>query len=242
MSYPYISVEKAIQNVTAKNPELMASQRLPTIAELEATYGSQPMAELPEQEVYHDTPETIQEKASAPVVMPSAKPQKRVTHRGKRVPSTALNNKHSTSEIAFLRDFPKTIADFAKSKFPTAKSQSKAITALIYVTSGKAIDVDDEIKELAKTWSEEKNIEAVEERLIKIEQQHREQIKLVEEMRILMTYLLFDRLGFRRHNPMNPSGVDLSESGMDDFTEAIKLQVTALRKRQAVKDGRLRQQ
>jgi len=238
MSFPNISLDRAIADAKANNPTVSSWPQMPSIAELREEHNKQKVYREASDTTHEALEPSVHLQTPEPAEMPSEKPQGRVTRRGKRVPPITSDNKPSSSETAYLRDFPKNIADFAKIMFPTAKSQGKAITAYIYVTSGKAFDVDDEIKELAKTWPEEKSIESLEERLIRIEQQTRELIKLSDEMFNTTIFMLFDRLGFRRNNPRKFSEIDFSEPGMDDFTEAIKRQATMVRKRQTIKDGR----
>lgn len=156
--------------------------------------------------------------------------------------ANASAGKNKDSEARYLRDFSLAAVEFARKEFPAARSMTDAVTAYIYVTSGREFDVPDRIKKLAKTWTGDNKLDTMNDRLNRIEKLLKEILRMAEENHLLILYLLFDRLGFRHENPRTPDKVNLMEPGMEALIESAKRQAAEFRKKCAQKEGRPQKQ
>ena len=223
------SLEKTMQATKNKkyvgpDPDLM--KKLANSPELVQNYRRNLFDEVPEARMAACRPESEVESNPADKKAAKASPE----------------NKDDDSETRYLRDFPLAAVEYARQKFPAARSMSDAVTAYVYVESGRNFDVPERIKKLAKTWTGDKSFESMNDQLCKLEQTTKELLKLVEELSLVNHYILFDRLGFRRIQPATPDKIDLMEPGMDAFIESAKRQAAQLRKKRILKEGRPQKQ
>lgn len=144
----------------------------------------------------------------------------------------------SNSEFSQIRDFPRELILVAKREFPNATNNSDALAAYVYVKSGCTATVPDNIVELAKTWDGDKSAETIALRLTRLEEKSLRANQLLEELELLNSYLVFDRIGFRRDSPTGPRNIDFLETGVEDVITRIKEQAKQLRKKISIKEGR----
>ena len=155
--------------------------------------------------------------------------------------SQSPNNIESkvANETSQIRDFPKELVRLAQAEFPEAKTMPDALSAFMIVKSGHmANDIPDSVKELVNNYKGENTLKTVEERLQSMERKIKESTVLTEEIHLAMTYVLFDRLGFRLENPRSPSKVNLSESGMSELRQNLSEQTRHIKALEQIKEGR----
>lgn len=138
----------------------------------------------------------------------------------------------------FIKDLPAGVVAMAKKEFPDA-SNKDALTAYVYMKSGKGFPVDQKIRNMvsrhnANTVSLESladNITAVQARLDGVS-------LALSELEIAVSYILFDRLGFRRGNISTVDGINFLEGSMEDLLQNLRRTTVVKVKQDAVSDGR----
>lgn len=153
-------------------------------------------------------------------------------------PSADDNGKVSYVGTKFIKDLPAGVVAMAKKEFPDA-SNKDALTAYVYMKSGKGFPVDQKIRNMvsrhnANTVSLESladNITAVQARLDGVS-------LALSELEIAVSYILFDRLGFRRGNIATVDGINFLEGSMEDLLQNLRRTTVVKVKQDAVSDGR----
>lgn len=137
--------------------------------------------------------------------------------------------------------FPKEVMKFVRQEFPDAKCNQDALAAYVYIKSGRAMTVSDDIKDLAKTYSGDKTIENMESRMKTLEDNIRALSKLAEETELALSLLLYDRYGFRQDSPSRPDNIDMLESGYNGVLavrERLRKSIALQKKQDNIRDGR----
>ena len=175
-----------------------------------------------------------QVESDATVVLPKRSTAKSVTN--KKQSQTTV--KRIQSENVFVRDFPRDVAAFVRSEFPNATNNADALAAYVYIKSGKACAVPDSVKELAESWNGDKSLQNMDDRMTVIERQMRAFSVVLQELELGVSYMMFDRLGFRKDNPKDTRSVALLEDGVAEMMTRLREQTMQYRKQENIKAGR----
>ena len=150
--------------------------------------------------------------------------QKSTTSSAKKIKESQCVKVDSGDSIhvSSVRNMPTVVLNQIKAEFPMAKSYADALMAYI-VYHGEG-----EVLKLAKASLTEAQMELVRagsnssyddikkklDKLGKTADSIKHNTELIE---LLVSYMTFDRLGFRRGNPISPRDVDLREDGVVDL-------------------------
>lgn len=138
-----------------------------------------------------------------------------------------------------IRDFPRSLLAIARAEFPDASNNTDALAAYVLAKSGRPnIDVPESVSELVKNWEGDKTLENMERRLSALTTQNAVLLGLMQEMELIMTFIAFDRLGYRQSVASDIRNVDFLENGVTDLLERLREQTKVLRKQEAIKNGR----
>lgn len=155
---------------------------------------------------------------------------------------TAPKRKSKGKKYVQLRQVPLDIITIAQKEFPTASSRATALSAYIIVRSGSSVEnlnIDDEVKDLVRAYSGDKQMSNLTERLDRIEKTLQTLLFTIRTVEVGIGYNLFDRLGYRQE-PLGKSPKDLmlAEDGMIEMLERLRAQSMALRREEQVRTGR----
>ena len=172
------------------------------------------------------------------VELPPERPKKKVA--GKQVVKKSAGRKSRIhSEYMQVRDFPRELIAYVRNEFPMATNNTDALAAYIYVKSGCSVSVPDSVKELAKQWDGNKSVESLSMKLEAAEKKLSDMAVLLDEMELLISFHLFDRLGFRKESPKDAQSVNLLEQdGAYALMQRAKEQMRALQKQIRIREGR----
>lgn len=146
--------------------------------------------------------------------------------------------KRIVGESVQIRDFPRELMSFVRAEFPSANNNTDALAAYIYVKLGNKVDVSDDIKDLAKTYNGDKTVQNLAQRTANLERTINEMKKQNDELLLLLSYIAFDRLGYRKEQAKSPREVNLLEAGVRDLMRRVTEQADIKRKEDAVSGGR----
>lgn len=176
---------------------------------------------------------------------PPKKPSESLGSRRKG-PEEKKSTKKSKSDAdkqqtgtAQIRDFPRSLLVLARAEFPNASNNTDALAAYVLAKSGRSnLDVPESVAELVKDWNGDKTLENMERRISALTNQVVVLLGLMQEMELLTTFIAFDRLGYRQEVASDIRNVDFLENGVTDLMTRLREQNRALRKQEAIKNGR----
>ena len=100
------------------------------------------------------------------------------------------------------------------------------------------MSVPDSVKELAKQWDGNKSVESLSTKL-EAAKKLSDMAVLLDEMELLISFHLFDRLGFRKESPKDAQSVNLLEQdGAYALMQRAKEQMRTLQKQIRIREGR----
>lgn len=152
--------------------------------------------------------------------------------------ATTTRSRRIRSETAQIREFPRELLNLVRGEFPKSTNNQDALAAFVYVKLGKDCDVPDSVKELARSWEGDKTIENMEKRLHNLERQTAVLAAILQEVELGLSYMLFDRFGFRKDNPKDSRSADLLEPGVTDMIFRLREQTKQYRQQESIKNGR----
>lgn len=156
--------------------------------------------------------------------------------RKQRVVSTTKKGK---SDCVQIRNFPRDLMSAVRSEFPNANSNVDALSAYVLLkTNADSSCVSDDVRELVSKYDGDKTAENTEKRLEHLEKQSKEMMSLLKELELVMSYIAFDRLGFRRDNPKDMRSIDFLENGVTDVIERLREQTNQFKRQESIKNGR----
>ena len=211
----------------------VTSVELPTRKDLEdSRLGSQ-----------HDEPNVAQD---APVYKDTTTLEHEVSVVGdgaakkkkKKKPIDGAQTKKTRSDTVQIPAFPRELIAAVRKEFPMATNNTDALSAYVYVKTGRTCDVPDEIKELAKDWKGDNTLEMLENRLHNLERQSTGFMAVLSELELGVGYMMHDRLGFRRDNPKDARSANLLEDGVGDMISRLREQTKQYRQQENIKHGR----
>lgn len=187
-------------------------------------------------------PEPVQElnvSEPEPDVVPL--PVQSVVHEPQKAQEGSLNKKED--KIPFvgtksIKDLPAGVIAIAKREFPDA-SNKDALTAYVYMKSGKAFPVDAKIKKMvARHNANNVTFESLADNITAVQSRLDGLSLALTEMEIAVSYILFDRLGFRQGSVATVEGIDFLEGHMEDLLQNLRKTTITKVKQDAVKEGR----
>ena len=140
----------------------------------------------------------------------------------KRKPTVKSKSRRQKSEVVYLRNVPKSVAGEARRIFPTANNNTDAVAAYIAYKSGVRDGLTDTQLELLDTTEVVDPIVEQNQRIAHIENTMVNMSNMMRELETAMSYIIFDRLGFRRENPDAPRQANLNEPGMTEMIERVR--------------------
>ena len=164
-----------------------------------------------------------------------------VTHTDTKA-QTKKNGTPSQKGTCEIRSFPKSLLLMAKSNFPEAPN-TKALAAFVYAHRDTTLDIDysdvpQDVIELAQKidiykamMQTDKNIRHINESLKRLNEAS-------DDIVLAVSYLIYDRLGFRTDNPERPGDVNFMEQGVDELTSHLEEISDKLRKERKYQEGR----
>lgn len=180
-----------------------------------------------------------EENAEVDMIPPKREPKPVRKPQPKKKSEKVVKKPRSNSDVAQIRDFPKELLAIARSEFPTAMNNTDALAAYVYAKSDGSVPVSDTIKELVSEWDGDHAVEDLSTRVGHLEKKSTEMMQLLEEMELLISYLLFDRMGYRKEQPKSLRSIDMLENdGAYDIMKRAKEQSRQLRKQRNIDDGR----
>lgn len=130
----------------------------------------------------------------------------------------------SGAQGAHLRNVPHSVVIAARAEFPSASNNVDAVAAFVASRTGIYDDLTDEQCRLAKQSNREDPLVAVNKKLQSMEEMLAKQKEVNDELQLAVTYMLFDRMGWRRQNPKGPESVDFVEPGVTQLAQRLHQQ------------------
>lgn len=169
-------------------------------------------------------------------------PVQSVVHEPQKAHEGPLNKKED--KIPFvgtksIKDLPAGVIAIAKREFPDA-SNKDALTAYVYMKSGKAFPVDAKIKKMVSRHNNANDVtfESLADNITAVQSRLDGLSLALTEMEIAVSYILFDRLGFRQGSVATVEGIDFLEGHMEDLLQNLRKTTITKVKQDAVKEGR----
>lgn len=125
---------------------------------------------------------------------------------------------------AHLRNVPHSVVTAARAEFPSASNNVDAVAAFVASRTGIYDDLTDEQCRLAKQSNREDPLVSVNKKLQAMEEMVSKQKEAIDELQLAVTYMLFDRMGWRRQNPKGPESVDFVEPGVTQLAQRLHQQ------------------
>ena len=147
---------------------------------------------------------------------------------------------------SYLRDFPSSIANYARTLFPSANNISEAVAAYIYRFEKNNLDINS-VPENIRIISEDyigDNIDMSDVQGTMLEEMERlrtsvnKSINRLSAIELGIIYALFDRMGFRKKRQDTPGEVDFLEAGVGDLLTRLESQAAHNEQRRKERDGR----
>lgn len=169
---------------------------------------------------------------------PKKQPETTIPPRVRKPKKDVVQTKKTKSEVVQIRDFPRELIAQVRAEFPTATNNTDALAAYVHIKTGRSGNVSNEVQRLADEYEGDKSAENIAKRLSAIESSMSKQSASMQELELVIAFLVFDRLGFRDDVPKNPGSIDFLESGVPDVIKRMKEQAKMFRTQQNIKEGR----
>lgn len=153
------------------------------------------------------------------------KPVEHLERKVEETPKPVKKPKRTSgAQGAHLRNVPHSVVTAARAEFPSASNNVDAVAAFVASRTGIYDDLTDEQCRLAKQSNREDPLVAVNKRLQAMEEMASKQKEANDELQLAVTYMLFDRMGWRRQNPKGPESVDFVEPGVTQLAQRLHQQ------------------
>ena len=130
------------------------------------------------------------------------------------------------------------VMDYVRLCFKDEAKYADLLSAYVYVTSQKAIDVPPDVKELAKSWNSKVTPDMLSQRIKDLENQLKSMTHLIRELELALSYLVFDKVGFRKQSPGAPNQVNFMEDGVRAVIGCLRTQTNRLEQKEDNDMGR----
>lgn len=154
------------------------------------------------------------------------------------IPKKRVKQTRVKSETVQIPKFPRNVMDFIRHELPSAVRNEDALIAYIYIKSGGAIEVSDDIKKLASTYDGDKTVQNLEQRMKGLENCVKLITKMSQAIEIGISGLILDRKGFSNQVPKDPKSIDFLEDGVVDIRDRLREVSNQQRKDDNIKLGR----
>lgn len=144
----------------------------------------------------------------------------------------------SRSGGIYIRNIPNSLVAETRRLFPQATNNTDAVTAYIAYQAGIKEGLTPTQLELLENVQVEDPIAEQRDRISHIERILATLVNMMRELEIASSYMIFDRLGFRRENPNSPRQTNINEPGMTDMIERIREISQQMRRQENIKKGR----
>lgn len=153
------------------------------------------------------------------------KPVEKLERKVEETPKPPKKQKRSSgAQGAHLRNVPHSVVTAARAEFPSASNNVDAVAAFVASRTGIYDDLTDEQCRLAKQSNREDPLVSVNKKLQAMEEMLSKQKEVNDELQLAVTYMLFDRMGWRRQNPKGPESVDFVEPGVTQLAQRLHQQ------------------
>lgn len=141
-------------------------------------------------------------------------------------------------KMASVRNLPAELVNEAKRLFPEATNNVDAVAVYMAYKSGISSALNKDQREMLKHVSDADPIVTLNERIEHIERGMTSMVALMQELELLSTFMVYDRLGFRVETPESPKDVNLNENGMKDMLARIREVARTVRLQEKYSSGR----
>lgn len=153
------------------------------------------------------------------------KPVEKLERKVEETPKPPKKQKRTSgAQGAHLRNVPHSVVTAARAEFPSASNNVDAVAAFVASRTGIYDDLTDEQCRLAKQSNREDPLVSVNKKLQAMEEMLAKQKEVNDELQLAVTYMLFDRMGWRRQNPKGPESVDFVEPGVTQLAQRLHQQ------------------
>lgn len=153
------------------------------------------------------------------------KPVEKLERKVEETPKPPKKQKRTSgAQGAHLRNVPHSVVTAARAEFPSASNNVDAVAAFVASRTGIYDDLTDEQCRLAKQSNREDPLVSVNKKLQAMEEMLSKQKEVNDELQLAVTYMLFDRMGWRRQNPKGPESVDFVEPGVTQLAQRLHQQ------------------
>ena len=153
------------------------------------------------------------------------KPVEHLERKVEETPKPPKKQKRASgAQGAHLRNVPHSVVTAARAEFPSASNNVDAVAAFVASRTGIYDDLTDEQCRLAKQSNREDPLVSVNKKLQAMEEMVSKQKEAIDELQLAVTYMLFDRMGWRRQNPKGPESVDFVEPGVTQLAQRLHQQ------------------
>lgn len=155
--------------------------------------------------------------------------------------SDKAKSKKTPSDYVNMRTFPLSVVGLAQAEFPTATTRANAVAAYMIIKSGESLEgkvLPDEVKTLVKEYKGDKTAFTTAERLDNIDRRQMNIINKLNELELMIGYILYDRLGYRRETSSSPRDVNFNENAMFDMLMRAREQSVEMTKQIQYRTGR----
>lgn len=160
---------------------------------------------------------------------PAAKPKnKHLFKRKSKAPGAGVTAKGVTDDVM----------TYVRLCFKDEAKYADLLNAYVYITSQKAIDVPPDVKELAKSWNSKVTPDMLSQRIKDLENQLKSMTHLIRELELALSYLVFDKVGFRKQSPGAPNQVNFMEDGVRAVIGCLRTQTNRLEQKEDNDMGR----
>lgn len=141
-------------------------------------------------------------------------------------------------KMSSVRSLPAELVNEAKRLFPEATNNVDAVAVYMAYKSGISSALNKDQREMLKHVSDADPIVTLNERIEHIERGMTSMVALMQELELLSTFMVYDRLGFRVETPESPKDVNLNENGMKDMLARIRELARTVRLQEKYSAGR----
>lgn len=153
------------------------------------------------------------------------KPVEHLERKVEETPKPPKKQKRTSgAQGAHLRNVPHSVVTAARAEFPSASNNVDAVAAFVASRTDIYDDLTDEQCRLAKQSNREDPLVSVNKKLQAMEEMLSKQKEVNDELQLAVTYMLFDRMGWRRQNPKGPESVDFVEPGVTQLAQRLHQQ------------------
>lgn len=236
----FIEIERRIrQQNEAKQQATEAADTVKDEAPLEEQVV-EPLKQESKQESQPEPEQTQQEAKSEPESEQKATNKVKPEANKPTLKSKAkvIRKPKSRSGGIYIRNIPNSLVAETRRLFPQATNNTDAVTAYIAYQAGIKEGLTPTQLELLENVQVEDPIAEQRDRISHMERILATLVNMMRELEIASSYMIFDRLGFRRENPNSPRQTNINEPGMTDMIERIREISQQMRRQENIKKGR----